>query len=81
MAAYFSETINNPKPSAEDVTNIQQTLNLFSIAVDTNQVYLLDHIFAPDAVFTPQVRILRACPLSRLSSTRALTMASPVSMP
>ena len=39
----------NNKPSAEDVTAIQQTLGLFPIAIDQNQFDLLDAVFSPNA--------------------------------
>jgi hypothetical protein len=39
-------------PTADEITAIQQTLNLFSIAIDTKQYHLLNSVFTSDATFT-----------------------------
>lgn len=41
--------VSQARPSAQDVVDIQQTLNLFSFAVDANRLDLIDSIFTPDA--------------------------------
>jgi hypothetical protein len=38
-------------PTSQDVTSIQQTLNLFSVAIDTKQFHLLPAVFVPEAAF------------------------------